>query len=93
MLYVALAAAVAALGLWSLGVRAYRDEYLMVLHWPDAGTLLFERVDGVRYVPVKVYALPLVALRFGVHAVQARTSRGAAEKRIATPAPAALAHR
>lgn len=93
MLYLALAVAVAALGLWSLGVRAYRDEYLMVLHWHDAGTLLFERRDGARYAPVKVYALPLVALRFGVHAVQTRAARSTAEKRIAAPAPAALAHR
>lgn len=93
MLYLVLVVAVAVLGLAWLGARAYRDEYLMVLHWPNSGTLFFERGDGGRYRKVAVAALPLAAVRYGAYVAAPRAvRRTAAEPRVAQPAPAALAH-
>jgi hypothetical protein len=93
MLYLALMAAVAVGVAW-LGARAYRDEYLVVLHWHGAGTVWFERRDGERYTPLSVAALPLAALRYAGRAASLRMAHGAAaEKQVAAPTKAALAHR
>ena len=91
MLYFALVTAAVVFGVAWLGVRAHREEYLLVLRWPDAGAVWLERRDGERYAPVSAAALPLAALRYGLHTAGARTARGAAaDKPVAAPA---LAHR
>lgn len=48
-----------------LGARAYRDEYLMVLHWQGAGTFFFERHGEAGYVPLAVVSVPAAVVRYG----------------------------
>lgn len=68
MLYLTMLLAVGTiLGLvaW-LGARALREEYLMVLHWEDAGTFLFERKAEGGYESLHPVRVPAAVLRFAV---------------------------
>ena len=48
------------------GVRAHREEHLLVLTVHAGGTFFFERRDTGRYEPVAAWQLPAAALRFAL---------------------------
>ncbi len=76
------AAAVAALLV--AGVRAHREEYLLVLSVHAGGTFFFERRDTGRYEPVAPRQLPAAAARFALrHPTLHRPAH-----RVRRPAPA-----
>ena len=57
-------AAIVLAGLGVAGVRAHREEYLLVLHVHGGGFFLFERLDTGRYDRIAAWQLPAVAARY-----------------------------
>lgn len=52
-----------------LGMSAAAHGYLLVMYWSRHGLYLMERGADDRYHLVKVYALPLVLLRYALFSV------------------------
>ena len=48
------------------GVRAHREEYLLVLSVHAGGTFFFERRDTGRYEPLAAWKLPAAVARFAL---------------------------
>jgi hypothetical protein len=76
-------AAIILAGLGVAGVRAHREEYLLVLNVHGAGIFLFERLDTGRYDRIAAWQLPAVAVRYA-----ARTPVVVRRPSLRTPRPA-----
>jgi hypothetical protein len=49
--------------------RAFRDEYLVVLHWDRIGYFVLERRDGVRYQTIRPLRVPWAVVRYAPQAL------------------------
>jgi hypothetical protein len=49
--------------------RAFRDEYLVVLHWDRVGYFVLERNDGTRYQTIGPLRVPWAVVRYAPQAL------------------------
>jgi hypothetical protein len=67
MLYIVGVALLAVL--WAAVRKAFRDEYLVVLHWDRIGYFVLERRDGVRYQTIGALRVPGAVARYAPQAM------------------------